>query len=78
MIIRNVSSSSLFYGQKPELNDVCFCSYRRAPEHPFPIPYEDCLRVTKYVLKHAENYGINKHKIGVKGNYDQKLKLFYR
>ena len=50
------------------MESMLICSYRRAPEHTFPIPYEDCLRATKYVMRHAETYGIDRNKIGVKGN----------
>jgi acetyl esterase/lipase len=42
-------------------------SYRLAPEHLYPIPLEDCLTATRYFLKNAENFGVDKNKIGVKG-----------
>ena len=47
------------------LNSVC--SYRLAPEHPFPAPFEDCLKVTNYLLQNGGKFRIDKNKIGLAG-----------
>ena len=47
------------------LNSVC--SYRLAPEHPFPAPYEDCWKVTNYLLQNGAKFRIDKNKIGLAG-----------
>lgn len=36
---------------------VISVDYRLAPEHPFPIPYEECRAVTKYVSSHLGEFG---------------------
>ncbi|WWD02037.1 hypothetical protein V865_000075 [Kwoniella europaea PYCC6329] len=42
-------------------------SYRLAPEHPFPIPVEDCVSAIIHTYNHAEKYGIDKDKLIVAG-----------
>lgn len=44
-------------------------SYRRAPQFPFPIPIQDCLDVTKYILQKGDKYGIDVNGVGVAGEY---------
>ncbi|XP_059164223.1 arylacetamide deacetylase-like [Physella acuta] len=41
--------------------------YRRAPQFPFPIPIQDCLDVTRYILQKGDEYGIDVNSIGVAG-----------
>ena len=47
---------------------VIFPDYRLAPEHPFPIFYEDCYSVFCDIYEKAEEYGINRNRIGVGGD----------
>ncbi|MGW1373192.1 alpha/beta hydrolase [Streptomyces sp. NPDC002446] len=42
--------------------------YRRAPEHPFPAPYEDCLAATRHVADHIEQYGAQRDRLAVAGD----------
>ncbi|GFR88219.1 arylacetamide deacetylase [Elysia marginata] len=42
--------------------------YRLAPERPFPVPLQDCLDVTKHVLKHGKALGIDVNSVGVAGD----------
>jgi hypothetical protein len=42
--------------------------YRLAPENLYPAPLEDCITASKYFLRNAEKYGVDKNRIGVKGN----------
>ncbi|KAI8482285.1 carboxylic ester hydrolase [Branchiostoma belcheri] len=44
------------------------CSFRLAPEHMFPIPFEDCLNATKYFLSHAGEFGVDPGRVGVAGD----------
>ncbi|XP_070564096.1 arylacetamide deacetylase-like [Ptychodera flava] len=47
---------------------VISVGYRLAPEHPFPIPLQDCLAVTKDVLLHAEDYEIDVNNVAIAGD----------
>ncbi|MEU2872586.1 alpha/beta hydrolase [Streptomyces olivoreticuli] len=42
--------------------------YRRAPEHPFPAPYEDCLAVARHVADHIEEYGARRDRLALAGD----------
>ncbi|MGD3110869.1 alpha/beta hydrolase [Streptomyces sp. YGL11-2] len=42
--------------------------YRRAPEHPFPAPYEDCLAATRHVADQIERYGAQRDRLAVAGD----------
>lgn len=47
---------------------VVFPDYRLAPEHPFPIFYEDCYAVFREIYEKAEAFGIDRECIGVGGD----------
>lgn len=43
-------------------------NYQKAPEHKFPIPFNDCYEGLEWVVAHAEELNINTEKIGVGGD----------
>lgn len=47
---------------------VVFVDYRLARKHPFPTPAEDCFAAYRYVLDHADEFGIRRDKIAVGGD----------
>jgi len=42
--------------------------YQKAPEHPFPIPFDDCYATLLWAIKNAEALQIDKKRIGVAGD----------
>ncbi|MCX6449213.1 MAG: alpha/beta hydrolase [Actinobacteria bacterium] len=42
--------------------------YQKAPEHPFPIPFEDCYATLEWVVNNSAELGINPTQIGVGGD----------
>lgn len=42
--------------------------YRKSPEHPYPIPLEDCWTALHWCIAHADELGINPNHIGVMGD----------
>jgi len=42
-------------------------SYRVAPEFPYPIPFDDCVRATVYFLQHAAEMNVDASRIGIAG-----------
>lgn len=47
---------------------VIAVNYHKAPEHQFPIPFDDCYATLLWVAKNAERFGIDPTKIGVGGD----------
>jgi acetyl esterase len=43
-------------------------NYQKAPEHPFPIPFDDCYATLLWVISNARNLNINPANIGVAGD----------
>ncbi len=43
-------------------------NYQKAPEHPFPIPFDDCYATLLWVIANAAHLGIDKNRIGVAGD----------
>ena len=42
--------------------------YRKAPEHPYPIPLEDCWTALQWCVASADELGIDQTRIGVMGD----------
>jgi acetyl esterase len=42
--------------------------YQKAPEHPFPIPFDDCYATLLWVREHSEELKIDRNSIGVAGD----------
>ncbi len=43
-------------------------NYQKAPEHKFPIPFDDCYAAWEWTLAHAQEIGITTGKIGIGGD----------
>jgi len=43
-------------------------NYQKAPEHPFPIPFDDCYATLLWVIANSASLGIDASKIGVAGD----------
>jgi acetyl esterase len=47
---------------------VLSLNYQKAPEHKFPIPHDDCYAALQWLWDHADEYVIDRGKIGVGGD----------
>jgi acetyl esterase len=47
---------------------VVSCSYRLAPEHPFPAAYDDALAATRWVLSHVDELGMDPQRVVIAGD----------
>lgn len=43
-------------------------NYQKAPEHPFPTPFDDCYATLRWVKSHAAEIGIDPNRVGVGGD----------
>lgn len=46
---------------------VASVDYRLAPEHPFPVPHQDCMAGLEWLAASADTLGVDPHRIGVGG-----------
>lgn len=47
---------------------VVAVDYRRAPEHPFPVPYQDCVAALRWMAANAGALGIDERRLTVCGD----------
>jgi acetyl esterase len=47
---------------------VIAVNYQKAPEHPFPEPFNDCYATLEWVVKHSNDLGIDSKNISVGGD----------
>jgi acetyl esterase len=47
---------------------VISVNYQKAPEHPFPTPFNDCYSTLEWVIAHAQELKIDPRRIGVAGD----------
>ncbi|XP_033760091.1 neutral cholesterol ester hydrolase 1-like isoform X2 [Pecten maximus] len=47
---------------------VVSVEYRLSPEHLFPIPLDDCVTATKYIIQNAEKLGVDSSRVAVMGD----------
>ncbi|RUS78110.1 hypothetical protein EGW08_014118 [Elysia chlorotica] len=43
-------------------------NYRNAPQHPFPAAFDDVVSVTRHILRHGKQFGIDVSRVGVAGD----------
>lgn len=43
-------------------------NYQKAPEHPFPTPFDDCYATLLWVKSHGQEIGIDSNRVGVGGD----------
>jgi acetyl esterase len=47
---------------------VVAVNYQKAPEHPFPVPLDDCYAGYRWTIEHAAELGVDSSRIGVVGD----------
>ncbi len=47
---------------------VVAVNYQKAPEHPYPVPLEDCYAGYRWTVEHADELGLDRARIGVAGD----------
>jgi acetyl esterase len=47
---------------------VISVNYQKAPEHKFPTPMDDCFAAVKWIAEHAEELGVDVHRLAVGGD----------
>jgi acetyl esterase len=47
---------------------VVSVNYQKAPEHPFPVPLDDCYSAFVWTVEHADGLGVDPGRVGVVGD----------
>ncbi|MCX8558527.1 MULTISPECIES: alpha/beta hydrolase [Mycolicibacterium] len=47
---------------------VVAVNYQKAPEHPFPVPLQDCVSTVRWVHTHASELGVDPNRLAVVGD----------
>jgi acetyl esterase len=47
---------------------VASLDYRMAPEHPFPVPLDDCIAATGWLMRHGPSLGIDCQRLALAGD----------
>jgi acetyl esterase len=47
---------------------VASLDYRMAPEHPYPVPLEDCVAAARAIRSHGRELGIDPHRLALAGD----------
>ncbi|OWF41419.1 neutral cholesterol ester hydrolase 1-like isoform X1 [Mizuhopecten yessoensis] len=47
---------------------VVSVEYRLSPEHRFPVPLDDCVTATKYIIQNAKRLGVDSSRVAVMGD----------
>ncbi len=47
---------------------VLAVNYQKAPEHPFPVPLQDCVSTVRWVHSHASELGVDPYRLAVVGD----------
>ncbi|PIK51487.1 putative arylacetamide deacetylase [Apostichopus japonicus] len=68
-----IGSTEFYDGVTRQIADdlnavVISVDYRLSPEHPFPAPFEDCLKASEWFISHAEEFGVDASRIGIGGD----------
>ncbi len=64
----DISDASLISLAKHSGSVVIAVNYQKSPEHPYPIPFDDCYSTFLWVHRNADVLGIDSKKIGVGGD----------
>lgn len=69
-VFGNLAQTDWLCGRIAEALDavVVSVSYRLAPEHPAPLPYEDCADATCWLVDHADALGADPRQVSVMGS----------
>jgi len=65
----NLDTAEVEMGPLPE-RAPCFTvsvDYRLAPEHPYPVPLDDCLAAYRWMIDNAETLGVDTTRIAIAG-----------
>ncbi|KAH9512659.1 Neutral cholesterol ester hydrolase 1 [Bulinus truncatus] len=47
---------------------VISVDYRKSPDFPFPVPFDDCLKVTQHILQYGSKYEVDSTRVALVGD----------